>query len=210
MRGSPFARLGIIALACFGAAVGCKYDPHPQDGTLRCSTAGECPEGYTCQTNTNLCFSKSGMSRDGGLGGDAIPPAVLNRYIGDWALGPTSTVDTRCDNGFVETTLLNPLSDQSPMTISAGTPGLADLDSSWLCQLYLRLDTSGAHLFDGNPSCIDDSTDPTNTWTATQFDVVTNNGITATHSAFYNRVDRYADGTVVNCMQTVHAPLSKQ
>jgi hypothetical protein len=190
----------------FGAA-GCKYDPQFADGSLRCSIKGECPQGYSCMAN--LCRSSS--ARDAGLGADAIPAMVLNRYTGDWILAPTANVHTLCDDGFDDTALLNALGDQDPVTIDRGIPGVADLDSQWLCELYLRVDAAGAaHLFTGSPPCFDNSGDPAQSWTATQFDFSTSNGITATHSASYNRVDEYNNGAVVSCTQIVRATLTKR
>jgi hypothetical protein len=198
----------LAALWC--GAGGCKYDPQPADGTLRCSTSGECPDGYSCRVNT--CWSNAGGPRDGGLGGDAIPPAVLNRYIGSWVLDPTAKVVTMCDDGFVDTTLLSPVSNPSIMTITRGTPPRSDLDSMWLCPaLSLRLDSTGAHLFSGGSNCLSDSSqNPTQTWTATAFDVLSADGTTGSHMASYNRLDRYTDGSVVNCAQTVTAALVKR
>lgn len=206
--------MGIAMMAFLTAAAGCKYDPQPGEGALGCSIAGECPEGYSCRVN-GFCYSTgsgpmdAGASADAGLGGDAVPAAILNRYIGEWTLGVTSMVETNCDDGFSNTSLLSPAGSPSTMTIAPGTPGVSDLDSFWLCALSLRMDATGAHLFDANPTCSDDSADPANTWTATRFDVVTTNGLTGMHNAFYNRVDQYAAGKVVQCTQTVRAPLIK-
>jgi hypothetical protein len=209
MRDFRSAMIGIAVAAVWFTAAGCKYDPQFSDGALRCSVKGECPQGYSCMAN--LCRSNKDSSRDAGLGGDAISAMVLTRYTGDWILAATSSVHTQCDDGFDDNALLNALGDQDPVTIDRGNPGVADLDSKWLCELYLRVDTAGAaHLFTGSPPCFDNSGDPTQSWTATQFDFSTSNGITATHSAFYNRVDDYKNGSVVNCTQVVRATLTKQ
>jgi hypothetical protein len=209
MRRPAFTWFFGLAALCSGA-VSCKYDPQPADGTLRCSTAGECPDGYSCRANT--CWSSTARPRDAGLGGDAIAPAVLNRYVGRWLLDPTAKVVTSCGGNTPDTTLLSPPGAPSVMTIVAGSPGRSDLDAAWLCPaLSLRLDAGGAHLFSGGPSCATDSSgDPANTWTATAFEVSTANGATGNHTAGYNRVDRYANGSVVNCVQMVTATLIKQ
>lgn len=223
----------LATLASVGTA-GCSYDPKIQDGQLQCSPNGECPSGYSCRNNS--CFANgsgtasggrtgsggatgsggrtgSGGStavQDGGLGGDAIPPAVIARFVGRWTLAPTSAVATRCDDGFMGTTPLSPVTNPSIMTITPGVAGQSDLESTWLCPLSLGLDQAGAHLFDANPSCSSAAgMNPMQTWTAMTFDIVANNGVTAMHTAKYTRVDRYTNGTVVTCMQDVTAPLVK-
>jgi hypothetical protein len=127
-------------------------------------------------------------------------------YVGEWLLGVTSTVRTVCDDGYDDTTLLSPLDSPSTMTISRSGAGLL---SVWLCDVTLRWDASGAHLNDADPSCTD-GTDPVYLWTATKFDLVTSNGLTAQHDATYTRKDTFDDGSIVNCNQTVTAPLIKQ
>jgi hypothetical protein len=203
MRTSTLA-LSFVALGLVVA--GCKYDPHPRDGALRCSISGECPEGFSCMANR--CWSKN-AGQDAGLGGDAISTAVLGRYIGGWTMDATAAVNTECDDGFSETDPLNDLL----MTISAGAPGVSDLNASWLCELGMRLDSAGAHLYEPNPSCTNagemPKPEPVSTWTAGTFDFSTIDGRTATHVATYVRVDQYAAGDVVNCDQTVTATLTK-
>ncbi len=208
MRTRPtFAALFVGVAACLGVA-GCSYAPHLKDGELRCSLSGQCPEGYACQNDA--CFA---ASTDGGLGSDAPTQTLLNRYIGSWTLDPTAAVSNHCDNGTAEIRMLSPASNPSPMTITAGIAGRSDLISQWLCNLELRVDAAGAHLSDPPPTCRhDSSTDPaqpSETWTATQFDIVLSGLRSATHTATYTRVDQYADGTVVNCSQAVTAPLTK-
>jgi hypothetical protein len=188
-RRGAFAAVAIVWLS----GAGCKYDPHPADGTLRCSLAGECPEGYVCRANA--CFSNN-----------AIPATVLNQYIGAWTMGATANVVTKCGTAAPTT---GSLSDTLSMTIDPGVVSGSDLHATWLCDLHLRLNQSGAHLLSMDGACTDTTSDPASTWTTTQFDVVTTDGLTAVHTAQYNRVDSYADGTVVNCSQTVHAPLTK-
>lgn len=192
-------RLLLLTLSLAAASVGtagCSYDPHFEDGTLRCSTSGQCPEGFQCQMN--LCYSKAG----------AALPQPLRLYVGRWTLAYTSTVYTSCDDGFTDTTLLSTASMPSRMELKADS-AKTGLDSTWLCQLHLSLDEAGAYLDEPNPSCTDTSDDPAYTWTATSFDVYTTNGMTATHSATYQRLDSYKDGSTVNCEQSVTATLTK-
>lgn len=199
--------LAVAAAAWLGVA-GCSYAPHFKDGELRCSLAGECPEGYSCQNNA--CFA---TSADAGLGRDVPSQAVLNRYIGSWTLDSTAAVSNHCDDGTVEVRPLSPVDKPSIMTITAGTAGKFDLVSIWLCTLDLRVDAAGAHLYDPPPTCRHDTSadpaQPSATWTATRFDIVLGGGQSATHTATYTRLDQYADGTVVTCAQMVTAPLTK-
>ena len=228
-----------VAVSLLGAvAGGCRYDPHFKDHTLRCSSSGECPDNYSCSVD-RTCVSATGGAGTGGAGtggtgtggmgtitpdagtidragtGDA-PIATVNRFIGTWLLGPTSTVTTLCANSPTPiVTMLSPPSDPSHMTISAGVPGQYDLDSAWLYpSLHLRVDDAGAHLADDRSYTDKGSGDvATQTWTATQFDILANTGTTAMHVAAYTRVDQYtaaAGGKAVTCMQMVSAPLTKQ
>lgn len=206
----PPRLVSVLALVLGGALAaglsGCSYDPHPVDGTLTCSAAYECPEGYECQRATTTCWSKK---RDGGMGLPDLgtPSSNIMDYVGEWLLAVTSTVKTVCDDGYDDTTLLSPADSPSTMTVSRSGAGLL---SVWLCDVTLRWDTTGAHLSDADPSCMDDTADPIYLWTATKFDLVTGNGLLGQHDATYTRRDQYEDGTIVNCNQTVTAPLIKQ
>ena len=194
----------------------CNYDPKFKDGALKCSASGECPSGYVCRADA--CYSKGSVDNDGstaggrdaGLGGDALPPALLNRYIGEWTLDPTSVVVTQCGGGTPETTPLSPLDNPSKMTISAGVPGVSDLESSWLCKLGLRLDATGAHLYRTDTDCSESKDGVKQTWTATSFDIMAMTGRAATHTATYDRVDQPKDGAPLNCSQTVTASMTKK
>jgi hypothetical protein len=194
----PLAPL-LVSLALGMGLGGCQYDPHPAEGALGCSRSGECPEGYSCQSN--LCFTKNGL-----------PSSTIGDYVGTWLLTVTAKVQTQCDNGFSKTDLLSPATNPSYLTVSQA--GLAALTSVWSifdpCDVTLRWDASGAHLGDPASSCVDDSGDPVYTWTTTSFDLLTPNGRTGTHHATYTRKDEYFDGTVATCNQTVTASLIKQ
>jgi hypothetical protein len=210
------------ALALALALTGCTYDPQIGDGTLSCGPNHECPSGYECLSSgvgsISRCYEIGGPGPSGGTDGgvgdalpdqlplDGLPATVFNQYIGEWVLGSTSQVHTVCDDGFDK---VSSLSGSGNMTIERGPTGVADLSATWLCQLYLRLDTAGAHLFDSNPSCIDTKADPKFTWTSTSFEFRTSDGVTATHTAKYNRLDEYMDGTVAHCTQDVSANLTK-
>jgi hypothetical protein len=152
---------------------------------------------------------------DRGGAGNA-PLALVNRFVGTWILAPTSTVTTRCaDSATPIVTMLSPPTDPSRMIITAGMPGQYDLDCAWLHpSLHLRLDDTGAHLFDDRPySAKGDGDVETQTWTATQFDILANTGTTAMFVAAYTRVDQYTQasgGKKVVCMQMVNAPVTKQ
>lgn len=198
--------LAVVLAGALGAGLsGCSYDPHPVDGTLSCSAAYECPQGYECQRGTNTCWSKK---RDAGSSPDlGTPSGNIMDYVGEWLLGVTSNVKTVCDDGYTDTSLLSPVDSPSTMTVSRSGAGLL---SVWLCDVTLRWDNTGAHLNDADPSCMDDAADPTYLWTATKFDLVTSNGLIGQHDATYTRKDTFQDGTIVNCNQTVTAPLIKQ
>ncbi|MEO8212397.1 MAG: hypothetical protein ABI560_04360 [Myxococcales bacterium] len=228
------------AVSLLGASAGgCSYDPRFKDHTLQCSSSGECPDNYSCSPVDKTCVSAkegagtggsgtggtgtggmgtitpdAGTTDRGGTGG--APIATVNRFIGTWLLGPTSTVTTLCANSPTPiVTMLSPPSDPSRMTITAGMPGQYDLDSAWLYpSLHLRVDDAGAHLSDDRSYSDTGSGDvATQTWTATQFDILANNGTTAMHVAAYTRIDQYtaaAGGKAVTCMQMVSAPLTKQ
>ncbi|MEO8213401.1 MAG: hypothetical protein ABI560_09415 [Myxococcales bacterium] len=188
---------GALALTVGLASGACSYDPKFADGTLQCSSSGECPENYSCRASDRTCVSRH--------------DAPVNLFVGTWTLAPTSTVTTRCANSPAPiVAMLSPATEPSRMTITAGVVGQYDLDSEWLCPLHLRVDGTGAHLSDNRP-CSAAGTAPvtTQTWTATQFDILANTGTTAMHVAAYTRVDLYADGSMVTCMQMVTAPLTK-
>jgi len=197
----------LLAAVSGGGTTGCQYDPHPINGALRCSPSGECPDGFSCQASR--CWSNA-PDKDGGSGADIVPTTNISDYIGEWLLTTAATVKTSCTDGFSATDPLSPADSPSTMTVSQGT-GSDGLLSSWLCDLTLRVDATGAHLNDANPSCTDTSGDPAYTWTASKFDiVVASNGKTAMHTATYKRRDDYVAGTVTNCDQVVSAPMTKQ
>ncbi|MBC8131787.1 MAG: hypothetical protein H7X95_02305 [Deltaproteobacteria bacterium] len=196
----------VCTLASLGVS-GCRYDPEFKDGQLQCSPNGKCPEGYSCRSASNTCFST--ISPVGG-----VPQVILNRFIGNWTLAPTSSVKTTCDDGFVNTNPLSPVTMPMVMKISPGIPGESDLESDLQCpKVGLRVQNAVAHLFDAAPTCTNSAAAPlqTQTWTATQFDIVipAANPTTAMHTAAYTRVDTFVNGGVVNCTQMVTAPMTK-
>jgi len=215
-RSSPGAWVVAVPALLLAA---CTYSPKIDDGTLGCGPDGECPSGYSCRIGPGSvprCYDDNGPgpgALDGGGGGgdggiDAVPIAVLNRYLGDWAFGTDATVKTQCDDGFSDTTSLSGSGD---MTVIKGPAGIADLTSQWLCDIYLGLDANGAHLRGSHPACTGVSSDQKTdfTWTAASFEFKTADGLTAQHAAKYNRLDEWTDGTVVHCTQDVAAVLTK-
>jgi hypothetical protein len=201
MRIQVRTALGALAVAVWLVASACKYDPKLGEGELRCSAAGECPRGYTC--GAGFCHSKGGGNSAG-----------ASAYVGNWQFGSTASVMTTCSDGTNSTNSLADPNNQTPMKIKAGPTGGADLDSFWLCDLYLNVDTTGAHLASAAGDCT--ATFPaTGTqlgnsyWTVDTFDVLTSDGKNATHHATYIREDDYLTGDVVMCNQTVQAPLTK-
>lgn len=192
MRTWRFALGMVVALELLGACA-CQYDPHPANGELRCSSKGECPDGYTCHFASGTCWTKA-----------------LELYLGHWTLLAGASVSTTCTDGFVSTDAL----DGTTLTITQGTVGVSDLNVSWdglpsSCLAHLSLGSGGAHLAGAGPTCTDTSSDPAQTWTGTKVDVATTTGTTGTHSAAYDRLDTWASGEVVHCTQSVQASLRK-
>ena len=191
-----------LVVAAWLLLAGCKYDPHLNPGELRCSAAGECPRGYACSGGS--CYPKG-----------AENGANASAYIGSWRFGSTASVATTCSDGSQSNNSLADPSNKSPMTITAGPAGIADLDSIWLCELYLNVDATGAHLDSAAPNCtapFEDAAGATignSYWMVDSFDVLTSDGATATHHATYVREDDYLTGDVVTCNQTVQAPMTK-
>lgn len=188
-----------LAICLALALAACKYDPQLEDGSLRCSTAQECPDGFVCRVN--FCYLKR-------------PASVLPRdYIGTWMMDFSSTVSTACDDGFSSTVPISDNAQDLMMAISAAGTGPADLDSVWLCALPLRITTTGAHLT-GNgvdPDCTFTNTISglTQTWTSSQFDFDTSDGMSARHAATYARTDELAGTADVHCTQHVQAALTR-
>jgi len=216
--------LTIVVPTYFALAstIGC-YDPHPAEGTLACSVQNECPEGYTCRTPPHACFSTGAGTTSGtggapgtggaGGGGSGVISSDPSLYVGIWAFGPKASVENTCDNGTSGTNSLadDPNGVRSLMTITRpASAALGALRSVWLCDFYLTLDSNGAHLGTGSHSCADTTADPKSTWTATSFELTTLEGVNLKHTADYNRVDVYANGTTVTCRQKVTATLKKQ
>jgi hypothetical protein len=213
MRAPLFAST-TLASVILGFGVGCSYEPRLVDGTLRCSSSGaECPQGYSCSA-CGTCWSDQLEGAVGGkLSGNALPQPLLNRYVGAWALSTCANVVTTCDDDFTGTNPLSPDSaNPSIMLLDPGSIGSADLVSDWdqLCVLDLSLNAGGAHLYGRDQGCFDDTADPVSTWTARKFDIITTSPTTAILSATYSRLDQFADLTVTNCTQTVHAPMTKR
>jgi len=192
-------------------ALGCSYDPHIKDGDLLCSLNDQkCPDGYECRSGA--CYAATSGNKDAGLadvglGGDTIAPAVLKRYLGAWRMDDSALRTDQCDDGTSGTEPVTPLG--TIMEITAGEAGLSDLQSKWLCDLGLRLDATGAHLSNTDPSCSQTFQYEVQTWTTSRFDLVTTDGLTATHVASYTLVDRFSTGKVVTCTQLVTASLTK-
>ena len=180
-------------------------DPHPVDGTLSCSAKYECPEGYECQRGTNTCWSKK---RDAGAGPDLGPlSSNITDYVGEWLLGVTANVKTVCDDGYDDTSLLSPLDSPSTMTVSRSGAGLL---SVWLCDVTLRWDASRRP--SQRPLIPRARTTP-RPGLPVDGDQVRAGDLERAdgqHDATYTRRDTFQDGTIVNCNQTVTAPLIKQ
>jgi hypothetical protein len=175
--------LGAAAASLLGLWAACTYDPHPADGALACSAAGECPEGYTCRASSNTCFSTAGGAASGGTGGESAPDAsrgtggaaagadagndassdagtgpisaIAGDYLGTWTFGVAATVDTTCSDGTTPTTtsLADRPNDREILTVGTGPAGVAALTANWLCSINLDVDSAGAHLGTGVDSC---------------------------------------------------------
>ena len=72
--------LAAVAIAAIGSG-GCKYDPHPKDGALRCGPGGECPDGYTCLTSTGFCWSNGNSGPTSVLGCDGRTTFAANAQV---------------------------------------------------------------------------------------------------------------------------------
>lgn len=184
-------KFGLMTLI-WVALAGCTFDPSVEDGRLACSISGECPPGYRCLADA--CYATNAGTLE-----------TLNRYAGEWVMGPDANVVTKCEDGGESRLSLA----DTVMTIEPGVPGASDARVFWLCNHRLRLDMSGLHLLPGNASCSDQSMMIQYTWSATEFDIVTTDGVSALHTARYDRVDRYPDGAAVLCDQIVNAAMTK-
>ena len=47
------------------AAGSCTYAPNFADGTLQCSSDGQCPKGYSCALASNTCSKTGGTTAKG-------------------------------------------------------------------------------------------------------------------------------------------------
>lgn len=206
------------------AASGCSYDPHPADGKLACSADGQCPQGYTCQLPARACYADTtGAGGTGGTvaGGSGGAPSSTNAsdYVGNWMFGNAATIVTSCNDGLGDTTTnIADHPDSLVMAITSGGATGAALLSSWLCDLQLDVDSTGAHLDGGNRSCVlnraagDPPSAPvTRTWTATRFDfnVTKRDRGVATHVGEYDLVSVYSNGGMLLCHQVVRGGLQK-
>jgi hypothetical protein len=214
------------AIALVAVACGCSYDPHPADGKVGCSAKGECPQGYTCDPTSETCFSgtngggigSGGTSGNSGTGGATISVNASD-YVGDWAFEDGAVVVTSCNDGSADATAsLSDPSSAMNMTNTMAPSGIAALESIWLCDLFLNLDSAGAHLGTSNGPCVfgrqpgDPLTKPqSQTWITTKFElsVTKRDRGTATHVAEYTRTDVYTTTRVVTCHQVVHGDLQK-
>jgi hypothetical protein len=175
-------RPGVLGAAAslLGLWAACTYDPHPADGALACSPAGECPEGYTCRSSSSTCFSTAGGgAASGGTGGATAADAsrgtggasagadagsdagggpisaIASDYLGTWIFGVAASVDTTCSDGTTPTTtsLADRPTDREILTVGTGPTGVAALTANWLCSINLDVDSAGAHLGTGVDSC---------------------------------------------------------
>jgi hypothetical protein len=90
MSARRLAWVGLMALA------GC-YNPHIEDGTLKCSATSECPSGFKCNPNDGRCYSNGGGPSapvDSGSGGGVC--AVGQGAYGPFA-GCTAQIQQTCD-----------------------------------------------------------------------------------------------------------------
>lgn len=203
------------ALSAGALALGCTYSPNFASGSLKCSTDGQCPDGYTCK-QPYCC-----RSGDATCGGPSA--ATIAAYLGTWKFTSAATLDTECSgtgssNGPAAfLTSANPVSTMALTDNGDGT--LHAVWSEWSgCSYTLSLDNAGAHGADAATWACEQQYSTTSTnppqiskqlWIYDSFDIVTTDGKSATHDGVYYREDTYNDNSVVYCTQTLHAPLTK-
>ena len=214
------------ALAAALALVACSYSPNIESGSLVCSQKGECPRGFSCASSgpsAGRCISSSETTGTGGAGGSrgtggasgdaGVPSTSAASYIGTWVFDSAASVSNDCGPGYTpQTTSLAGATLQIYAT-SKGADILGATWSAWSpsdCAYELFLDELGVHLNDSSWSCQDTTEDPAAYWQVESFEVVTSNGLTATHDAQYDRNYLYADGTTLYCTQAVHAVMNRR
>jgi hypothetical protein len=153
---------------------------------------------------------------------DAAVATVRDRYVGNWTFGANAVELTDCGPG---TTPVQRSLQGAPMTIFAGDlrpgGGPADLTAMDICELYLRLDSSGTLLLGADQAgCVSVDTIPEGTFRSTyaayEFSFFTGNGQTGTltladYDVLWEELD--GNGNVIGaivCRQTVsNATLAK-
>src|SRR5262249_26784104 len=74
------------------------YDPSPQNGTLTCSTGGDCPSGYHCASDRTCWHNGNDPGTDGGTDLSASPNDLMNDLLmndlvrNDLTTGPSINV----------------------------------------------------------------------------------------------------------------------
>ena len=205
--------------AALSVLAACSYSPQLKSGEPRCSAQRECPRGYTCSA-TNVCCANGDASCGAGTGTGGVSGSggsgtgsggrVAADYVGTWTFGSNANVLTDCDNGKSGTSSL--AGTTLAITATGGTALTANW-SVWQAEqcptISLSYDATGAHLDDTLWFCDDSTMDPGNAWLVNSFDVTLVSATAGTHNGLYFREDTYADGTVVDCQQTVTATLTK-
>jgi len=97
------ALLGSGALAAAAIAVAC-YNPEIANGKLRCSSGGQCPEGFSCDQPSGLCFKDgtggaggNDAGAGGGGGSDMCEPMVVSGATCDPVCQSGCGEGLRCD-----------------------------------------------------------------------------------------------------------------
>ena len=87
-------RTSLALLGAAGFIVASCYNPHIDDGALRCSAASECPSGFDCHASDGHCY-RSGGGATGGSGGGEMCTVAQGAY-GPFP-GCTPEIDQTCD-----------------------------------------------------------------------------------------------------------------
>jgi hypothetical protein len=189
---------GLVAVVLLAAAR-CTYSPDFESGKLHCSANQLCPDGYSCDTASNLCNKSAGTPRDGGatdthgvpcagtcsitiqgtLKNDAGPNPD-GKFLGQWFYQAGSSQTTTCTDGSNQTVDLS--TDYIQVSRTNG-----NLVASYFCNWVMNESGTTATIKPGqmcSRNMVDAATGTTMyTWKGTTFTFATLDGKAATLNA---------------------------
>jgi hypothetical protein len=188
MRPTRAARAVSLAALLMGVALTGCYNPNPPSGSLICSAAGACPEGYLCAASDNTCRKPK-----------VINPAAA-RFEGHWIFAASSKITTLCSDSTTPSTV-----DIAADYVDVTAGDLGDLVGSYFCDWDLNVTSSGTSTtIPAGQSCPGTSADSkTNfVYTGKTFAFTTADGSTGALNATISAAYTDVVGCTANCTGT--------